>query len=169
MHLAFVARQQLLWRQLSSVEFVGSQNETPVLVEEGLSGRERRGQSPLDLVDRLRGLHPLSRSAPRAIAGPRVHRAGAQQRGLQGWRQERQRLLGIGFARTGSAASFLPRFNLFVTCWASRLVDGALCLRLAGFGGDEDPALRHATGGRRLLVIAVAFCEWDQGLEVDLG
>jgi hypothetical protein len=89
MHLALVARQQLWGRQVSRVEVVGGQPDTTLLVEEGLSGRERRGPSPLDLVDQLRGLRPVSRAAPCARAGPRVHRAGAQQRGLHGLRQAR--------------------------------------------------------------------------------
>ena len=169
MRLACVARQQLWRRPLRSGACVGGQHDTPVLVEEGRSGRERRGQSPLELVARLRGWRPLSRSAPCAIAGPRVHRPGAQRRGLHGWRQARQRRLGLGVARQGRAASVLPRVALWVTGGASRLVDGALCLRLAGCGGDEAPAGRHATGGRRVLVRAGACCAWDHGLAVELG
>jgi hypothetical protein len=159
MHLAFIARQKRLWRQWRSVECVGGQHATTVLVEAGVAGRERRGHSPRELVDQRRGWRPWSRAAPLAIAGPRVHRTGAQTRGLPGVCTERQRLLGIGFARKGSATSFLPRVELLSPGWASRLVDGALCPRLAGFGGDEDPALRHATVRRRVLVRAVACCE----------
>ena len=57
MRLAFVGVQQLLRWQLGGVEFVGGQDETTVLVDEGLSGRKRGDQAPLDLVDHLRGLH----------------------------------------------------------------------------------------------------------------
>jgi hypothetical protein len=38
--LAFVASQKLVWRQVEGVEFIGGQEETPVLVAAGLSRSE---------------------------------------------------------------------------------------------------------------------------------
>ena len=58
MRLAFVGVQQLLRWQLGGVEFVGGQDKTPGLVDEGWSGRTRGGQGPLDLVDHCSGCTP---------------------------------------------------------------------------------------------------------------
>ena len=77
MRLAFVGVQQLLRWQLGGVEFVGGQDETTVLVDEGLSGRKRGGQAPLDLVDHLLGLHAWSGASPFAIARRCAHGAGS--------------------------------------------------------------------------------------------
>ena len=69
MYLAFVACQQLLRWQLGGVEFVGGQDETTVLVDEGLPGGEHGGQSSIDLVDHLVGSSVWSKSAPCAKWG----------------------------------------------------------------------------------------------------
>jgi hypothetical protein len=80
--LPFVAFPNRLRRQLGEVECMGGQDDTPGLVDEGLAGRERGSQGPVDLVDHLGGSSLLSGSAPCAIAGRCAHRAGAQQRGV---------------------------------------------------------------------------------------
>jgi hypothetical protein len=54
----------------------------------------------------------------------------------------------IGLARKGGVASCLKGFDLLVSQLAELLVDGALRLRLAGLGVDEDPALLDSTVGR---------------------
>jgi hypothetical protein len=51
----------------------------------------------------------------------------------------------IGLARKGGAATCLKGFDLLVSQLAELLVDGALRLRLAGLGVDEDPALLDST------------------------
>lgn len=101
--LPFVACQQLERRQMRVVEFVRRQEKTTVLVDARLAGRERRGQSPIDLVDQLR-LNALSGASPFAIAGCRVHGAGGQARRLQALLEGRPRLPRLGFARKGRAA-----------------------------------------------------------------
>src|SRR5262245_34618797 len=63
-HLPFVAFQHLLRRQMRGVKFIGGQDETTVLVDKGLPGGERRGQSPVDLVDHLSGSGIRSGSTP---------------------------------------------------------------------------------------------------------
>jgi hypothetical protein len=163
MTLACVAVAELLGRPLVVVKFVGSQDDTTVLVDEGLSGRERRGQGSIALVHHVVGLSPLSGASPFAIAGQSAYRTGAQQRRLQVLLEERKCLPCIGFACTGSPTSFLKGLNVFVTLLAPLLGDGGLCLRRASLGIDEDPALRNPTVGRQQLVIAIAVYERCQG------
>lgn len=159
MTLPLVAVEELLRRQLLAVKFGGGQDATTVLVDAGLSGRERRGQAALDLVDHLAGLSSSSRSSPFAIAGQSAPCAGAQTRGLEVLRTERKRLPDVGFARKGGPASCLQGLDFCGTLLAPLRVDAALGLRLAGLGVDQEPAWLDPTGGRPQLAIAVAFCE----------
>lgn len=159
MHLAFIAFQHRLRRQVGGVELMSGQDETTLLVNEGLAGREGRGQGPVDLVDHLVGLWPLSGASPCAIAGQSAHRARAQRRGLQILLEGPKCLTGISVTRQGGTASWLKGFDFLVTLLAPRLVDGALRWRLAGLGVHQEPALLHATVGRRQLVITIALLE----------
>ena len=54
MHVAFVAGSHLLGRQLGVIQLIGGEEETTVLVDAVLPGRERAGQGPCDVVDHLR-------------------------------------------------------------------------------------------------------------------
>lgn len=82
MSLAFVAFQKLVRRQLGVVDFVGRQDETTVLVDEGLASRERRGQGPFDVIDHLVGVSPLSGASSLAIAGRSAHGTAVEEGGL---------------------------------------------------------------------------------------
>ncbi len=64
MRLAGVGVHQL-WRwQLGGIEFVGRQDDTPVLVDAGVSGRTRGDQGPRALVDPLIGLPGRAGGSP---------------------------------------------------------------------------------------------------------
>ena len=151
-HLACIAFQHRWRRQVGGVERMRGQDDTTLLVNEGLAGSEGRGPGPVDVVDHLVGWCPLSGASPCAIAGQRAHRARAQNRGLQIRLEGPTCLTGLRFTRTGGTASVLNGFDCLGTRPAPRLVDGALCWRLAGLGGHQEPALLHATVGRRQLV-----------------
>ena len=56
-----------------------------------------------------------------------------------------------------------------VTLLAPLLVNGALCVSLAGRGVDEDPALFHAPVGRWQLVSALARLKRYHGRGIGLG
>ena len=118
-----------------------------MLVDARLSGRKRGGQGPFDLIDDLVRLLALLRAAPFPIVGHGAHRTGGQERGLKILRKSRQRLPCISFTRKAGAAQFLPGFAVLVTLLAELLVDGALGLRLAGLGVDQEPALLNAAVG----------------------
>src|SRR5262249_31980066 len=103
-HLAFVAFQDRLRWQLGGIELIGGQDETTLLVNAGLAGREGRGQGPVDLVEHLVGWRPVSGASPFAIAGYNAHRARGEKRGLQVLLEGHKRLTRIRFARKGSTA-----------------------------------------------------------------
>ena len=71
-----------------------------------------------------------------------------EKRGLQACRKTGERLLGIRFTSKRGAAQPLEGFDFLVTLLAPLLVDGALGLRLALLGIQEDPALGDTAIGR---------------------
>jgi hypothetical protein len=169
MHLAFIAFQKLLWRQVGVVEFVSGQDETTVLVDEHLSGREREGQGAVNGVDHLVRWGSARGASPFAIAGPNVHRTRGEERGLQGVLEGSKRLTYIRFACTGGTAYFLPGFAFLVTLLAQLFIDGALGLGLAEFGVDQDPTLWHAAVNGGQLAIAIVLGERCHGLGGNVG
>jgi hypothetical protein len=76
MSLALVAGPHLWRGQVGRVECGGGQDATTVLVDEGWPGGARGGQRAVALGDHLVGSSVWSRSAPCAIAGLGVYRAG---------------------------------------------------------------------------------------------
>src|SRR5262249_11364618 len=146
--LPFVSGQDLSRWPLDLVEFVRREDETTVLVDTRLTGREPRRQGSSDMVDDLVRLGARARTPPLLILGCGVDGAVVETRGLQGVGQMRQGLLGIRFTGTGRAAQRLEGFDFAVTLLEPLLVDGTLRLRLARRGIDEHPALRDATIAR---------------------
>src|SRR3989442_14433476 len=120
-------------------------------------------------VDHVVGLRILSGSSAFTIAGLSAHRTGGHKRGLQVLREGCKRLPRIGFALKGRITYLLQGLSFFVTLLAPLLIDGALGLRLAGCGVDQDPALLHATVEGRQLVIAIVLVEHCHGLWVGVG
>jgi hypothetical protein len=169
MPLALVACQHLWRGPWGLVTFVGGQDDTTVLVDEGLSGRARGGQGPLDLVDHLVGLRVSPRTSPVATARLRAHRAGGQECGLHPLLNSSQGLPRLRFTGTGGAAQFLQGLAFLGTRLAERLVDGTLRLRLAGLSVEEDPALGAAAVRRRQRLIAIALFERCHGLRLGVG
>ena len=115
-----------------------------MLVDTRLTVREPRRQGSGDMVDDLVGLGARAWAPPLPIVGRGADGAVMEKRGLQVVRKTREGLLGIRFTGKGRAAQRLEGFDFVGTLLAPLLVDGALGLRLARLGVDEDPALRDA-------------------------
>jgi hypothetical protein len=113
--LASITVQKFLRCQWGMVAGVGGQDNTTVLIKQGVAGRERGRSGPVALVHHLIGGHASPRSSPLIIARGRAHRAGIQDRRLSGLLEGRKRLTRIGFARTGGAASCLDGVDLLRT------------------------------------------------------
>ena len=167
--LSLIAFQQLWWWQVGVVECMRGQDDTPVLVDERLSGRQRGGQDPLNVVDHLIRWGIAPGASPLTVAGPRVHRTSGEERGLQGVLEGSKRLAGIRVARTGGTASWLPGFAFLVTLLAQPFIDSALGLCLAELGVDQEPALLHAAIDGGQLTRAIVLGERCHGLRVNLG
>ncbi len=134
-----------------------------------LSGRARGSQGAVELIDHLRGWTAFAGPPPLGLARCGADRAGGQACPLAGLREGRKRLARIGLARKGGAASGLNGVDRLVRQRVELLVGGALRLRLAGLGGDADPAWLDSTVGRRPLVSALARWEWGHGRRIGLG
>lgn len=169
MALALGVFPQLMWRQLGVVAFVGSQDETPLVVDAGLSGRERRGQSPGDVVAHLGRGSAVSGASSCAIAWRRVHGTAVEEGRLHALREDRQRLPRIGFAREGRATYFLAGVACLLTVLAPLLVLGALRRRLARLGVDAHPAWRDSPVGRGQALRAIRRQQGGQGVRLSLG
>jgi hypothetical protein len=147
---------------------VGGQDDTTVLVDERLWGRERGGPGPVDVGDDLVGVGAWPRSSAFAIAGRRVHRAGGQAGGRQALRNGRKRLLRLHCTRNRVAASCLPGLDCVVTLLAPLLVHRTLGLRRAGLGVQEAPAWLEPARARRQRVSALARSQRRHGLWIGL-
>jgi hypothetical protein len=95
--LPFVSVQHRLRRQLGLVQFVCGQDETTLLVDERLPGRDARRQGSFDMVDDLDGWRVLAWAPPLGLAWERVDGALGHVSGLQVLGKTRQRLSGIRF------------------------------------------------------------------------
>jgi hypothetical protein len=146
-HLTFVACEAFLGWELGVVEVVRSEDETTLLLNEGLLSRYPRGQGPDNLVDHVVGLSALARSPSRAIASRGAAGERVQASSLQPLRNGRERLSRIGFTGKGLGTQFLEGFHLLRTLLEEVLSDSALGLRLAGLCVDEDPAWRNPAVG----------------------
>ena len=102
-----------------------------MLVNAGLSDRERRGQGSCEVGDHLGRGRTASGASSCAIARRRVHGAAVQEGRLQALLEDRQCLSRIGFTREGNATSFLPGVAFLLALLAQVFVHGALRLRLA--------------------------------------
>ena len=169
MPLAFLAGQHLWRRQVGVVECSGGEADTTLLGDEGVSGHERGGPGAGELGDQGVGWRTVAGASPCARAGRRASRTGAQTRGLPVLFKGRKGLPRIGFTRQGGAASCLQGVDCLLTVRTERPVDGALCLRLTGLGGDEHPAWLNPAVSRRPLLIARALLPRGQGLGGDWG
>src|SRR4030095_16889058 len=130
------------WR-LARVEFVRREDETTVLVDTRLTGRNPRRQGSDDMVDDLVRLCARARTPPLLILGCGADGAVVEKRGLQGVGKMRQGLVGIRFTGEGRAAQRLEGFDFAVTLLEPLLVDGMLGLRLARLGIEEQPDVRE--------------------------
>src|SRR4030095_1997259 len=159
-----------LWRwQLGLVQFVRREDETTVLVDKGLTGRDPRSESSYDVVDDLVGLCLRAGSPPLPIAWRGADGALVEKRGLQVVDKMCQGLLGIRFTGKGGEAQLLERLDFAVTLPAPLRIDGALGLWLALFRVDKDPALRHTAVARSHDRIAIALCQRGHGCRLRLG
>src|SRR5262249_32957577 len=134
--LPFVSGQYLVRGQLDLVEFVRREDETTVLVDTRLTGRDPRRQGSSDMVDDLVRLCARARTPPLLILGCGVDGTVVEKRGLQVVCKMRQGLLGIRCTGEGRAVQRLEGFDFVVTLLAPLLVDGTLSLRLARLGID---------------------------------
>ena len=101
MPLAFVACSHFLGRQAGSVEFIGGEDKTTVLVNERLTGGEPYRQSACGLIHDLVRLSALAWTPPLVIAWRGAESALGQEGGLQTLRTGHQGLLGISFTGKG--------------------------------------------------------------------
>jgi len=147
MLLACIALQPFQGWSRAVVQGVGRQDAPTLLGDERLRGGERRGQSPLDLVDHLRRSSAWPRAAPHAIARRRADEAVGKRGGAPTVRQGRERWLGIGCTGQGGAAELLQGLGCCLARLAPVCVDRAPGLGTAVLGGDPHPAWRHAPIG----------------------
>jgi len=126
MPLAFVPFHHRWRRQWGGVKRMGGQEATTLGGNEGVAGREGRGQGPVALGEPLVGRRPWSGASPCARAGQRAHRARVRQGGLYVPLAGPQRLTRIGCARTGGTAYVPQGFDVLVTLLAPLRGDGAL-------------------------------------------
>src|SRR5713101_2444899 len=110
-----------------------------MLVDTRLAVREPRRQGSCNMVDDLVGLGSGAWSPPLPIVGRGADGTVREKRGLQVVGKTRQGLLGIRFTGKSRAAQRLEGFDVVGTLLAPLLVDGALGLRLARLGIDQDP------------------------------
>ena len=116
------------------------------------------------MVDELVGLGAPGRP-PHGVGG----RYGQRETWSARRGQTRQGLVGIRFTGKGRAAQRLEGFDFVGTLLEPLLVHGALGVRLARLGVDEDPALRDTPIARWHHVIAIALRERSHRLGIGLS
>jgi hypothetical protein len=147
---------------------MGCQDEATVLVDPCLTRGESCSAWPFEMGRHLRGLGVLARSPPLAIATDGADGALRDERRLHAVRTRRQRLLGLRFTGNRTAAERLNGLDRLIPVRAPLRVDGPLHVRLTPFGGEADPALRHAPSSRSARVGALARPQRRQRLRDDL-
>jgi hypothetical protein len=167
--LAFIGREPLRGWSLVVLECMRGEDATTLLYHQGLAGRERRRQGPVELLSQLVGRGAVAWSAPLAVAWPDTKRHFRQCRGLHALRTGGQRLLRLGFTRKRGAAEVLERFEVVGPLSAEVCVRRALRLGTPRRGVREPPALHAAAIGRLQRVIAIAFGQRRPRGRVDLG
>jgi hypothetical protein len=102
--LALIAWPHLVWRPWGVGERMRGQEKTTLLVDAGVSGREREGPGAVEPVDPLGGASGWAGASPCARAGRGAPWAGPQHWGGPVPLAGRPRLPRLGCARTGGRA-----------------------------------------------------------------
>ena len=167
--VACIAGSEFLWGYGGVVACSGGEDDTPVLVDVGLTGGTLPGQRPFERIRALVRWRAGAGASPFGIAGEGTDGALGDEGGLHALRKGGEGLLGIGCTGNGRAAHLLAGCACLRAVLQALCVHRALRLRLARRGVEEPPALLDATIARSDAVRARARRERSPRLRIGVG
>jgi hypothetical protein len=168
--LACIAGSQLRRGQQGGIAFMRSEEDTTMVVEQGLTGGDPHGERAFERIDDLVRWSTWAWAPPLGIAwGGGADGALGHEGGRHAVGTDRQGLLRLGGPGTGWAAQCLDRVDVLRTVRQPLCVHGARRLRLARRGVAAHPARLYAPITRSPHVRTLALRERGQRRRIGLG